>query len=315
MAPERTRHRIILDCDPGQDDAIAILLALGSPDEIELLAVTAVAGNVPLALTEKNARKVLELARRSDIPVYKGCHRPLVETLETAEYVHGETGLNGVDLPEPVLPLAKGHAVDALIDIVMAAPAKSITLCPVGPLTNVAMAILKEPEFAQRLQAIVLMGGAIGLGNVTPAAEFNIYVDPHAAKVVFGSGVKLTMLGLDVTHKVLVNRPRLEAIRALGTPVGLAAAGLVDFFNRFDSERYAADGAPLHDPCVIAYLIDPTLFSGKECHVTIETEGSSKGRTNVDWFPRERRAANATVIDAVDADRFFALLTERLATL
>lgn len=315
MAPERTRHRIILDCDPGQDDAIAILLALGSPDEIELLAVTAVAGNVPLALTEKNARKVLELARRPDIPVYKGCHRPLVQTLETAEYVHGATGLNGVELPEPVLPLAKGHAVDALIDIVMAAPAKSITLCPVGPLTNVAMAMLKEPEFASRLEAIVLMGGAIGLGNVTPAAEFNIYVDPHAAKVVFESGVPITMLGLDVTHKVLVNGPRLEAIRALGTPVGLAAAGLVDFFNRFDSERYAADGAPLHDPCVIAYLIDPTLFSGKECHVAIEIEGSSKGRTNVDWFPRERRAANATVIDAVDADRFFMLLTERLARL
>jgi len=315
MAPERTRHRIVLDCDPGQDDAIAILLALGSPDEIELLAVTAVAGNVPLALTEKNARKVLELARRPDIPVYKGCHRPLVQTLETAEYVHGATGLNGVELPEPVLPLAKGHAVDALIDIVMAAPAKSITLCPVGPLTNVAMAMLKEPEFASRLEAIVLMGGAIGLGNVTPAAEFNIYVDPHAAKVVFESGVPITMLGLDVTHKVLVNGPRLEAIRALGTPVGLAAAGLVDFFNRFDSERYAADGAPLHDPCVIAYLIDPTLFSGKECHVAIEVEGSSKGRTNVDWFPRERRAANATVIDAVDADRFFMLLTERLARL
>ena len=315
MAPERTRHRIILDCDPGQDDAIAILLALGSPDEIELLAVTAVAGNVPLALTEKNARKVLELARRSDIPVYKGCHRPLVETLETAEYVHGETGLNGVDLPEPVLPLAKGHAVDALIDIVMAAPPRSITLCPTGPLTNVAMAMLKEPEFAQRLEAIVLMGGAIGLGNVTPAAEFNIYVDPHAAKVVFASGVPLTMLGLDVTHKVLANQPRLEALRALGTPVGLAAAGLVDFFNRFDSERYAADGAPLHDPCVIAYLIDPTLFSGKACRVSIETEGSSKGRTNVDWFPRERRDANATVIDAVDADGFFALLTKRLARL
>ena len=244
MAKERPRQRIILDCDPGQDDAIAILLALGSPDEVELLAVTAVAGNVPLALTEKNARKVLELARRTDIPVYKGCHRPLVETLETAEYVHGATGLNGVDLPEPILPLAKGHAVDALIDIVMAAPPRSITLCPTGPLTNVAMAMLKEPEFAQRLGAIVLMGGAIGLGNVTPAAEFNIYVDPHAAKVVFGSGVKLTMLGLDVTHKVLVNRSRLEALRALGTPVGLAAAGLVDFFNRFDSERYAADGAP-----------------------------------------------------------------------
>ncbi len=310
-----TRHRIILDCDPGQDDAIAILLALASPDEIELLAITAVAGNVPLRLTEVNARKILELAGRTDIPVWKGCHRPLVETLETAEYVHGETGLNGVELPEPTMKLQPGHAVDALIEMVMAAPPQTITLCPTGPLTNVAMAILKEPGFAARVKEIVLMGGAIGLGNVTPAAEFNIYVDPHAAKVVFESGTPITMLGLDVTHQALVNRPRLEAIRALGTPVGLAAAGLVDFFNRFDSERYAVDGAPLHDPCVIARLIDPTLFSGRACKVTIETVGSSKGRTNVEWFPREHHEPNAMVIDAMDADRFFALLTERLARL
>ena len=306
------RHRIILDCDPGQDDAIAILLALGSPDEIELLGITAVAGNVPLRLTEVNARKILELAGRTEIPVWRGCHRPLVETLETAEYVHGESGLNGVDLPAPAMPLQPGHAVDALIEMVMGAEPKSITLCPVGPLTNVAMAILKEPDFAARVKEVVLMGGAIGLGNVTPAAEFNIYVDPHAAKVVFESGIPITMLGLDVTHQALVNRSRLEAIRALDTPVGLAAAGLVDFFNRFDSERYAVDGAPLHDPCVIARLIDPDIFTGKPCHVAIEIEGRSKGRTNVDWFPREHREANATVIDRMDADRFFALLTERL---
>ena len=308
-------HRIILDCDPGQDDALAILLALASPDEIELLAVTAVAGNVPLRLTEVNARKILELAKRTDIPVYKGCHRPLALPLETAEYVHGETGLNGVDLPEPQLKLAEGHAVDAIIEIVMAAPPETITLCPTGPLTNIAMALLKEPDLASRVKDIVLMGGAIGLGNVTPAAEFNIYVDPHAAHVVFESGVPITMLGLDVTHQALVNRPRLEAIRALGTPVGLAAAGLVDFFNRFDSDRYEVDGAPLHDPCVIAQLIEPAIFKGKPCHVTIETEGGSKGRTNVDWFPREQRAANATVINEMDADRFFTLLTQRLARL
>ena len=194
----------------------------------------------------------------------------------------------------------------------MGAEPKTVTLCPVGPLTNIAMAILKEPDFAARVKDIVLMGGAIGLGNVTPAAEFNIYVDPHAAKVVFAGGIPITMLGLDVTHQALVNAKRLEAIRALGTPVGLAAAGLVDFFNRFDSERYAVDGAPLHDPCVIARLIDPDIFAGKPCHVAIETEGSSKGRTNVDWFPREHRAPNAMVINEMDADRFFALLTERL---
>lgn len=309
------RHRIILDCDPGQDDAIALLLALASPDEIEVLAVTAVAGNVPLALTEVNARKIVELAGRSDIPVHKGCHRPLVNRLETAEYVHGESGLNGVELPEPSLPLAPGHAVDAIIELVMAAEPRSVTLCPTGPLTNIAMALVKEPALASRLREIVLMGGAIGLGNVTPAAEFNIYVDPHAARVVFESGVPITMLGLDVTHQALVTRPRLEAIRALGTPVALAAAGLIDFFNRFDSDRYEVDGAPLHDPCVIAHLIDPTLFKGKPCHVEIETEGRSQGRTNVDWHPREPRPPTATVMNEVDADRFFALLTERLARL
>lgn len=309
------RHRIILDCDPGQDDAIAILLALASPDEIELLGLTTVAGNVPLGLTEPNARRILELAGRTEVPVWRGCHRPLVERLETAEYVHGETGLNGVDLPEPSMALRPGHAVDALIDIVMGAEARSITLCPTGPLTNIAMAIIKEPDFAARVKEIVLMGGAIGLGNVTPAAEFNIYVDPHAAKVVFESGIPITMLGLDVTHQALVDRPRLEVIRGIGTPVALAAAGLVDFFNRFDSERYAVDGAPLHDPCVIAWLIDPSLFQGKPCHVDIETVGASKGRTNVDWFPRAQRPANAVVVNALDADRFFALLTERLARL
>jgi purine nucleosidase len=213
------------------------------------------------------------------------------------------------------MKLQPGHAVDALIEIVMGAEPGTITLCPVGPLTNIAMAILKKPDFAARVKELVLMGGAIGLGNVTPAAEFNIYVDPHAARVVFESGIPITMLGLDVTHQALVNRARLEAIRALGTPVGLAAAGLVDFFNRFDSERYAVDGAPLHDPCVIARLIDPDIFSGRACKVTIETVGASKGRTNVEWFPREHHEPNAMVIDQMDADRFFALLTERLGRL
>ncbi|MEZ5862476.1 MAG: nucleoside hydrolase, partial [Geminicoccaceae bacterium] len=270
---------------------------------------------VPLALTEANARRIVELAGRPDIRVHKGCHRPLVNRLETAEYVHGETGLNGVELPPPAMPLAPGHAVDAIIELVMAAEPRTVTLCPVGPLTNVAMALVKEPMLASRVREIVLMGGAIGLGNVTPAAEFNIYVDPHAARVVFESGVPITMFGLDVTHQVLVTRPRLEAIRALGTKVALAAAGLIDFFNRFDSDRYEVDGAPLHDPCVIAHLIDPTLFRGKLCHVEIETEGRSQGRTNVDWHPREPRPATATVMNAVDADRFFTLLTERLGRL
>jgi purine nucleosidase len=309
------RHGIILDCDPGQDDAVALLLALASPEEIELLAVTTVAGNVPLALTQRNARQILELAGRRDVPVHAGCDRPMVRPLETAEYVHGETGLNGVELPEPALPLARGHAVDAIIERVMARPEGSVTLCPIGPLTNVALAMLKEPRLAPRLRGIVLMGGAMGLGNVTPAAEFNVYVDPHAASVVFGAGVPLVMLGLDVTHQALVTRERLDRFAAMGTAVGRACFGMLDFFNRFDMARYRAEGAPLHDPCVIAYLLRPDLFRGRDCLVEIETEGRSAGRTNVHWWPRQPVTPNATVIGDVDAAGFFDLLFERLGRL
>jgi purine nucleosidase len=309
------RHSIILDCDPGQDDAIAILLALGSPDEIELLGITTVAGNVPLGLTRMNARKMVELAGRADVPVWAGCDRPLVRALETAEYVHGETGLNGAVLPEPVTALQPGHAVDAIIDLVMARPPRSVTICAVGPLTNIAMAIRKEPHLTQRVKEIVLMGGAVELGNVTPAAEFNIYVDPHAADIVFRAGIPITMFGLDVTHQVLVTAERLERIRSIGGKVAEAAHGLLDFFNRFDMERYDAPGAPLHDPCVIAWLIEPSIFSGKACPVEIELEGRSVGRTLVDWWNSDRRPPNAMVMREVDAGRFFALLTERLERL
>jgi purine nucleosidase len=309
------RHSIILDCDPGQDDAIAILLALASPEEIDTLAVTTVAGNVPLRLTERNARQLVELAGRLDLPVHAGCDAPLFRQLETAEYVHGETGLNGVTLPKPARPLAAGHAVDVIIDMVMSRPPGTVTLCPTGPLTNIAMAMRKEPRLAGQLARIVLMGGAIGLGNVTPAAEFNIYVDPHAAAIVFASGAPITMLGLDITHQVLVTPARLERFGGLREPIGPACRGMLDFFNGFDSIRYAMQGAPLHDPCVIGWLLRPDLFRGKECEVEIETEGRSLGRTNVHWWPREPRTPNALVIDGVDADGFFDLLFDRLARL
>ncbi len=308
-------HRIIIDCDPGQDDAIAILLALASPGEIETLAITAVAGNVPLALTQRNARQLVELAGNATVPVHAGCTRPLSRVLETAEYVHGETGLNGVSLPEPARPLAPAHAVDAIVDLVIQAPEGSVTLCALGPLTNVAMAMLKEPGLARHLKEIVLMGGAIGLGNVTPAAEFNIYVDSEAASVVFGSGVPLTMVGLDVTHQVLVTPERLERFKALGGPLSEAAHGMLAFFNRFDIARYQAAGAPLHDPCVIGYLLRPDLFRGRACKVEIETEGRSAGRTNVHWWPRGPQEPNANVIGEVDAAGLFELLFERLARL
>jgi purine nucleosidase len=309
-------HQIILDCDPGQDDAVAILLALGSPDEIEILALTTVAGNVPLARTTHNARRVLALAGRGDIKVHAGCPRPILRPLETAEYVHGESGLNGAVLPEPSGAVADGHAVDVIVERVMAHPPGTVTLCPIGPLTNVALAMVKEPAIIPRLRQIVLMGGSMELGNVTAAAEFNIHVDPHAARVVFEAGAPLVMLGLDVTHKALVTDDRLARIQAIGTPVARVCAGLLDFYNRYDKERYHIPGAPLHDPCVIAYLIRPELFSGQLRRVEIETEGThTSGRTVVDWWRRSPRPPNALVINEVDSDGFFALLGERLARL
>lgn len=312
MAP----RPVIIDCDPGHDDALAILLALAAPQELQVLAITAVAGNVPLALTEKNARKVCELAGRPDVPVYAGCAQPLVRELVTAEYVHGRTGLDGPELPEPRMPLNETHAVDAIIDLLRVHPAGTVTLCPTGPLTNVAMALRKAPEIAPRIREIVLMGGAIGLGNVTPAAEFNIYVDPHAAEVVFEAGVPLVMHGLDLTHQALLTPDRLQAIRRIGTPLSRTVVELLEFYSLYDQTRRGRPGAPLHDPCVIAYLLAPQLFRGRACRVAIETRGEhTLGRTVVDWHGRTKSPPNAMVIGDLDAEGFFALLTERLARL
>lgn len=310
-------RKIIIDTDPGQDDAVAILLALASPDEIEVLGITAVAGNVPLALTAKNARIVCELARRPDVPVYAGCDRPLGRKLVTAEHVHGKTGLNGPVLPDPEMPLQDQHAVDFIIDTLRQQPAGAVTLCPLGPLTNIAVAFEKAPDIMERVAGIVLMGGAyFEVGNVTPAAEFNIYVDPQAADIVFKSGVDITVMPLDVTHKALVTKPRNDAFRALGTRVGTAVAEMTEFFERFDREKYGSDGAPLHDPCVIAWLIRPDLFSGRHVNVAIETASElTMGMTVADWWRVTDRAPNAMFMGDVDADALFALLTERLARL
>jgi purine nucleosidase len=310
-------RKIIIDTDPGQDDAVAILLALASPEEIEVLGVTAVAGNVPLALTAKNARIVCELAGRTDIPVFAGCDRPLGRALVTAEHVHGKTGLNGPVLPDPTMPLQEEHAVDFIIRTLREEDSGAVTLCPLGPLTNIAMAFEKAPDIMERVARIVLMGGAyFEVGNITPAAEFNIHVDPQAADIVFKSGVDITVMPLDVTHKALVTRPRNEAFRALGTRVGTAVAEMTDFFERFDKEKYGSAGAPLHDPCVIAYLIEPGLFRGRHVNVEIETRSElTLGMTVADWWRVTDRAPNAMFMGDVDADGFFDLLTRRLARL
>jgi purine nucleosidase len=309
-------RRIIIDTDPGQDDAVAILLALASP-ELEVVGITAVAGNVPLALTQVNVLKVCELAGKPQTRVFAGAERPLIRKLVTAEYVHGKTGLDGPTLPEPAMPLQEQHAVDFIIETVMASRPGEITLCPLGPLTNIAMAMNREPGLAARLREIVLMGGGFFEGgNTTPAAEFNIYVDPHAADIVFRSGVPIVMMPLDVTHKALTSRARVERFRTMGTRVGHATAELLDFFERFDEQKYGTDGGPLHDPCVIAWLIKPELFSGKECNVVVETSSElTMGMTVVDWWGVTGRPKNALVMRDIDADGFFALLAERLARL
>ena len=308
-------RKIIIDTDPGQDDAVAILLALASP-ELEVLALTAVAGNVPLRLTERNARQIVQLSGKQ-VPVYAGADAPLKRKLVTAEYVHGKTGLDGIPLPEPTTPLAPGHAVDAIIDALRTHAPGTITLCPLGPLTNIATAFQRAPDIIPRVAEIVLMGGAyFEVGNVTPAAEFNIYVDPEAADIVFKSGVPLVVMPLDVTHKALTSREWVEEMRTLGTPVGQAVASWTDFFERFDTAKYGSAGAPLHDPCVIAYLLEPALFTGRHINVEIETGSElTLGMTVADWWRVTGREPNAMFMGSVDRDGFYRLLTERLGRL
>jgi len=309
-------HSLIIDTDPGQDDAVAILLALASP-EINLLGITTVAGNVPLALTQENARKICDLAGRTDMQVFAGLDRPLVRPLVTAEHVHGRTGLDGPVLPDPETPLQEQHAVDYIIDTLRREPAGSVTLAPIGPLSNIAMAMQRAPDIIPRIRQIILMGGAyFEVGNITPAAEFNIYVDPHAAQVVFASGVPVIMMPLDVTHKALTRTDRVAALRAIGNRTGVAVAEMLEFFERFDEAKYGSDGGPLHDPCTVAWMIAPDIFNGRPCNVEIETASPlTMGMTVVDWWQVSSRPHNALVIGDLDADQFFALITERLATL
>lgn len=311
-----TPSKIIIDTDPGQDDAAAIMLALASP-ELEVLGITAVAGNVPLALTGRNARMVTEICGRADIAVYAGADRPLARKLVTAEHVHGKTGLDGIDLFEPARPLESKHAVDFIIETLRSEPAGTVTLCLLGPLTNIAMVLERAPDVAGRIKQIVLMGGGFFEGgNITPSAEFNIYVDPEAAKIVFGAGIPLTMMPLDVTHKVLTTKVRVEHLRANGNRASVAMADMLEFFERFDEEKYGTDGGPLHDPTVIAWLLDPDMFSGRNCNVEIETGSDlTLGATVVDWWRVTERPQNALVVKDVDADRFFDLLNERLGRL
>jgi purine nucleosidase len=310
MAP----RPVIIDCDPGQDDAVNLLLALSSPDELEVLGITAVAGNVPLALTERNSRLMCDIAGRSDVPVFAGCERPLVRRLVTAEAVHGRTGIDGIEITQPKTTLQRQHAVHFIVETLKRAADGSITLVPTGPLTNIAMAIVMDPAILPKIREIVLMGGAMReAGNHSPSAEFNILVDPHAAHVVFDCGRPIVAFGLDVTHQVLATSERVARIRALNNKAALATAGMLEFYSRHDSKKYGIAGSPLHDPCTVAWLLRPEIFGGKHCNIAVEIHSElTAGHTAVDFWGVSGRPANALWIHSADADAFYELLTGRL---
>ena len=310
------RHRVVIDTDPGQDDAIAMLLALASP-EIEVLGITTVAGNVPLPLTTRNALRVVELAGRTEVPVHAGAARPLQRAPVTAEQVHGETGLDGPELPEPTLAPREQHAVDFIVETLRREPAGSVTLCVLGPMTNLALAFARAPEIVPRVARIVAMGGGrFEGGNITPVAEFNIFADPHAAQAVLHAGAPVVLHPLDVTHRALTSRERIAAFRGLGTRPGIAVADMLAFAQVYDMERYGAEGGPLHDPNVIAWLIRPDLYAGRDVNVEVETGSElTMGQTVIDWWGATARPRNAHVVREVDDAAFFALLVERIGRL
>ena len=305
---------LILDCDPGQDDAVALFLAIASPDEFDILGITTVGGNVPVELTQRNARMMCDIAGRQDLRVFSGCARPMIREPITAEYIHGDTGIDGIDVFEPQTPLEDRHAVDFIVDMLRSKKTGPVTLVPTGPLTNIATAIERCPEILDHVEEIVIMGGAMREGgNRTPSAEFNIIADPHAADIVLTCGRPITLMGLDVTHQVLSTEARVRRIGELGNRVAAATVGMLSFFHRYDTEKYSSQGTPLHDPCTIAYLLQPDLFSFKQCNVAVETESElTMGHTAVDFWHVTDRPRNVQWAYGVDADGFFGLLTERI---
>lgn len=303
---------VILDCDPGHDDAIALILALASP-ELKVLAVTTSAGNQTPDKTLNNALRILTLLGRDDIPVAAGAPKPLARELIIADNVHGESGLDGPKLPDPAFAPVSMTALELMASCLRESP-EPVTLVPTGPLTNIALLLAAHPELKQKIARIVLMGGAAGAGNWTPAAEFNIYVDPEAADMVFKSGLPITMCGLDVTHQAQVMDEDIERVRAINNPVAQCVAGLLDFFMIYHRDpKWGFAGAPLHDPCTIAWLLAPALFHGVECRVDIETGGThTSGMTVVDRYGLTGKPANALVLLGLDRAGFIDLLVTRL---
>ncbi len=307
-------RRVILDCDPGVDDAVSLLTALASPDELDILGITTVAGNTPVDVCTRNALRVLALAGRQDVNVYQGCDRPLVEAAPTASHVHGDDGLGGAPFPEPSKSASDENAVDFIIETLRGRGEGDITLVPTGPLTNIATALTKAPDVVEQISEIVLMGGAyFEGGNVTPSAEFNIYADPHAARIVFGCGRPVTAFGLDVTLQFRCTPARMKVFQAMGTPVGDAATAMIDHVNAVYGELYGSEGAAMHDPCTVLYLLKPDLFEFRDAFIDVETEGRiTRGHTAVDLHGTMKQPVNAKWADAIDAKTAFEVLVERL---
>ena len=310
-----TRKLIILT-DPGQDQAAAILMILGRRDAFDVLGLVATAGNIHLDHTINNCLKLMELAGRPDIPVFAGCPHPIIRPLVMAEHVHGPTGLDGPDLPQPSIKLQDKHGVDFIIDTIRAHPGE-ITICSLSPLTNLAMALRKAPDIAEKIVEIVAMLGAyFEVGNITPSAEFNCYVDPEAADIVLRAGIKTALLPLDVTHKMLSTPERLQAMRAPGNRNGIATAEMLEFSEAFDLKKYGWEGAPLHGPCVPAFMLAPEIFIGRQINVSVELQGTlTAGMTVADWWQITDRPKNAFYVRDGDPVAYYDLLTSALGNL
>lgn len=310
-------RKIILDCDPGRDDALAIALALASPDEIDVLGITCVAGNVPVIATQRNARLIAEIAGFPETRVFQGAGNPLRAELRTAERIHGKTGLQGIEIYEPALPLQDEYALDFLTETLAAADEDGITLVATGPLTNIAELVETAPDLMNRVDEVVLMGGAAREGgNVTPTAEFNFFVDPHAADIVFRCGRPLTAISLDVTSRVLAREDHIAALNEIGTPIATALAALFSHDDASYAERYGRGVIPAHDPCTIAWLLWPELFESVRVAATIDTrDGPTFGMTIVDFWDKTGAPPNVTWATAIDTEAFFERFIARIATL
>lgn len=306
---------LIFDCDPGQDDAISLVMALSPASGLDIRAITVVAGNTSVEKCQRNARMMVEICAREDIPVFVGCDRPLEYPLATAEEVHGVEGLDGLEIFEPDHPLQDEHAVDAIIRLCRSV--NDITLVPTGPLTNIATALTRAPDIAARISEIVIMGGARSeAGNITPSAEFNIYVDPHAAKIVFDAPVKKTVFGLDVTHKALIQDAHVDRIAALGTHMGRRLTGMLrSDYAEYDRAKFGTAGTPIHDACTTAYLLQPDIFSFKSVNVQIEVDSTlTRGHTSVDYWHMTDRPRDTNWAIGVDAKAFFELMITQIAS-